>query len=91
MKTRGWKTFFERLKGSVYLELVEDFWIHAFISLGGYIFSKVLGKDICISKKDIAKLLQRDGEGVMCFGYACAIEKASRIAHAQKMLVLSSF
>lgn len=75
LKTQEWETFIDRLKGPIYHELIKYFCIHAFTSPGGYICLKVLGNDICVSKNDIANLLQHDGDGILCFGYACAIER----------------
>lgn len=66
LKTQRWETYFDCLKGPVYRELVKDFWVHAYVSSGGMIFSKVVRKSICIIEEDISKLIKHDGTGDRC-------------------------
>lgn len=54
-----WESFFNRLKGLVYPNLIKYFWLNAKV-LDLVISSFVLGNNITISKKSLAKLLSFD-------------------------------
>lgn len=58
--------FFNRIKGSVYYELVNQLWIHGTDSKH-QISSYVLGQKFCITEKSISKLLNHDRNGKRCF------------------------
>src|ERR1044072_7684175 len=53
---QGWETYFNRLNGPVYENLVKDFWKQA-DSDTYHVVSHVLGKRIIITEKAISKLL----------------------------------
>lgn len=64
--TQGWEVFLNKLKGLVYPALVKDFWIHAEVT-NVQVFSSVMGKKFQISEKSLAKLLNNDGYGKICY------------------------
>lgn len=57
---------FIRLKGLVYPALLKYFWIHV-EKIEVRVSSSVLGQKIQISEKFIAKLLNHDGSGKICY------------------------
>lgn len=59
---QGWKTFFERLIGPLYLVLVKQFWVHA-TTEKETITSYIMNRKIVITKKSIADLISHDGKG----------------------------
>lgn len=64
LDVQGWKTFFERLTGSVYPVLVKQFLAHA-TAEKETITSYVMNRKIVITEKSIADLIAHDGKGKM--------------------------
>ncbi|XP_050897261.1 uncharacterized protein LOC127104091 [Lathyrus oleraceus] len=62
LELQGWKTFFEKLTGPMYLVLVKRFWVHA-IAEKETITSYVMNRKIVITEKYIADLISHDGNG----------------------------
>lgn len=83
LRTKQWKTYFDRLNRPIYPEIVKDFWVHAYVSDNRMICSKVSGQSICIIKEDISLLIGHDGPGERCInmptGYSKMCEISSNI------------
>lgn len=80
IKTEGWETYFHRLQGQVYTELVKDFWIHACVSPSNQIFSSVTGKKICVTEDMVAKLLNHDVFRNRCYEIPVYMENLDEMA-----------
>ncbi|KAI5400592.1 hypothetical protein KIW84_065469 [Lathyrus oleraceus] len=65
LKMQGWETYFQRLYGPVYTNLVKEFWRFT-DSDDHYIVSYVLGVKIVITEKSIASLLNMEKTGGRC-------------------------
>lgn len=79
IRTQGWEGYFECLKGLVYTELVNQFWILA-TAKNLQVISYVLGHKITISEKSISKLLSHDDSRKQCFDMLAKKSKMVEIA-----------
>lgn len=82
IRTQGWESYIERLKGPVYTELVRQFWIFA-STTNLQVTSYVLGHKVTIFEKFVAKLLSHDGSGKHYFEM---LDKKSKMAEISRVI-----
>lgn len=62
LELQGWKSFFKRLTGPIYLVLVKKFWIHV-VPTKDTITSFIMNRKIVVTEKSIADLISQNGCG----------------------------